>query len=152
MDPGRGRDRNRPAPLSRTSPERHLRAAVSPPVPLYPAKRFLRASNPLHHSSNLAWVAKLPCPGMRDDDHSLEPAMAHLQQSPAPRAGHWSRMLLDPNTQLGSGDGSLIRSRSYALPFVVFALGLLFYTKLCPGTYGNGDNSGLAHKHYAKLC
>jgi hypothetical protein len=89
---------------------------------------------------------------MRDDDRSPEPAMAPFPAITCSPSGTLVEDVFRPNTQLGSGRGSLIRSQSYELPFVVFALDLLFYTKLCPGTYGNGDNSGLAHTHYAKLC
>jgi hypothetical protein len=44
--------------------EGHLRAALSLSVPLYPAKRTLRASNttPLHHSSNLWPRSRLSLP------------------------------------------------------------------------------------------
>lgn len=83
---------------------------------------------------------------MRDDDRSLEPAMAPLQAITCSRAGHWSRTFSDLTRNWANGHGCLIRSRSYALPFVVFALGLLVYTKLYPGTYGKRQQlGGLAH-------
>jgi hypothetical protein len=89
---------------------------------------------------------------MRDDDRSLEPAMAPLLAITCSRAGHWSRTFSDLTRNWANGHGCLIRSRSYALPFVVFALGLLFTRNFIPEHTANGNNSGTCARTPPKLC
>lgn len=116
VDPWGGRDRNRPAPPSRTSLERQPRAALSPLAPLYPAKRPSERATPptaLLLQSLPAWLSFL-CPGMRDDDRSVwsQPCPS-LQVSPAPRSGTLVEGVLDSTHNWAAvSHGSLIRSRS----------------------------------------
>ena len=117
VDPCGGRDRNRPAPPSRTSLERQPRAALSPLAPLYPAKRpSERATPPLHSSSNLlpAYL-RFPCPGMRDDDRSVWSQLwpPSLQGITCSRSGTLLEGVLDSTHNWAAvSHGSLIRSGS----------------------------------------